>query len=430
MLLRHGLPSLGAHVQLRTHFTQSISLKRSRAVEKWLRKVPEHKKEALEFERKHGIGKGIRHVEAPLLSTVEAESMIRGKAKEGKRGNDMTAKLDKLSSRGRQRSVWWSANKAPVIQQRAKEASLQEKIDAFGFDPDNKEGRRRVRLGKSSISALSEENLPMLSSGKATDTMRKKQDSVNVSGSVMSDTAEKEWMGDNYDAELDMALEGLETIPTEVEKKTGRGKNMTGESKRTVTIVRIADKETGTQHLGKVKRMGKKEKRIQAYIDPEDAFYDPVQALKAAKKKANKAATRWKNRGISWALINANLPPGALPGPRPAKGTTKAELPTKVKVRWEPKKRLTRPVMDKIRSLRDENCVKWTTVALADRFNVSPEAIHRILRSRWKPSPEVYERQQHKTFKRIREFKRSRGLDSGAHHNTKSTIIQTQYIES
>ncbi|KNC78730.1 hypothetical protein SARC_08853 [Sphaeroforma arctica JP610] len=259
-------------------------------------------------------------------------------------------------------------------------------------------------------------------------------------GRVRRERQEKVWIGDSYDAELDIDLANLEPMPV-LSKQEIRNRlkgNSTEhdqhadtsdyaslsathrdiERKRQErdlkpTYVTVQSKERG---VVPPERGSKRMRKIRKYLDPEEAFFNPDLAYKKAKKKADKAATRWKNRGISWAQINANLPPGVEPGPRKPKGWDRKEPPKAMKSEWEPTKRLSRPAMEKVRKLREENRSTWTTVALADRFKVSPEAIHRILRSKWQPSAEQYQRQMTRTF-----------ADYELHRQTRHRIAETDH---
>lgn len=58
---------------------------------------------------------------------------------------------------------------------------------------------------------------------------------------------------------------------------------------------------------------------------------------------------------------------------------------------WAPRKRLSPEALDGIRALHASDPVRFSTPALATRFEVSPEAIRRILRSRWRPTDEEHE---------------------------------------
>jgi len=52
---------------------------------------------------------------------------------------------------------------------------------------------------------------------------------------------------------------------------------------------------------------------------------------------------------------------------------------------WAPPRKVSRSAMDGIRELHRIDPKKFTTPFLADRFRVSPEAIRRILKSKWVP---------------------------------------------
>ncbi|KAF2199163.1 hypothetical protein GQ43DRAFT_339719, partial [Delitschia confertaspora ATCC 74209] len=55
---------------------------------------------------------------------------------------------------------------------------------------------------------------------------------------------------------------------------------------------------------------------------------------------------------------------------------------------WNPRKKLSPDAMEGIRHLHRTQPEKFTTPILAEYFKVSPEAIRRILKSKWRPSDE------------------------------------------
>ena len=59
--------------------------------------------------------------------------------------------------------------------------------------------------------------------------------------------------------------------------------------------------------------------------------------------------------------------------------------------KWEPRKKLSPDTLDGIRSLHAQQPQAYTTMVLAQQFQVSPEAIRRILKSKWRPSEEEEE---------------------------------------
>lgn len=67
---------------------------------------------------------------------------------------------------------------------------------------------------------------------------------------------------------------------------------------------------------------------------------------------------------------------------------------------WSPRKKLSPDTMEGIRALHEQYPRKYTTPVLADQFEVSPEAIRRILKSKWRPSPKKMEERRARWAKR------------------------------
>ncbi|EOO04310.1 putative mitochondrion organization and biogenesis protein [Phaeoacremonium minimum UCRPA7] len=78
----------------------------------------------------------------------------------------------------------------------------------------------------------------------------------------------------------------------------------------------------------------------------------------------------------------------------------KAALKEKFPDGWQPRKKLSPDALAGIRALHEQFPEDYTTEVLANKFEVSPEAIRRILRSKWEPSPEEEERRQERWFNR------------------------------
>lgn len=55
---------------------------------------------------------------------------------------------------------------------------------------------------------------------------------------------------------------------------------------------------------------------------------------------------------------------------------------------WSPPHKLSRQAMDGLRVLHTHDPHTFSTPMLAEKFRISPEAVRRILRSKWEPSPE------------------------------------------
>ncbi|KKY16911.1 putative tat pathway signal sequence [Diplodia seriata] len=67
---------------------------------------------------------------------------------------------------------------------------------------------------------------------------------------------------------------------------------------------------------------------------------------------------------------------------------------------WQPRKKLSPDAMDGIRTLHKSEPEKYSTAVLAAEFKVSPEAIRRILRSKWQPNEEQEEKRMKRWEKR------------------------------
>lgn len=53
---------------------------------------------------------------------------------------------------------------------------------------------------------------------------------------------------------------------------------------------------------------------------------------------------------------------------------------------WNPRKKLSPDTIEGIRALHEQYAEKYTTAVLSEQFKVSPEAVRRILKSKWRPS--------------------------------------------
>lgn len=67
---------------------------------------------------------------------------------------------------------------------------------------------------------------------------------------------------------------------------------------------------------------------------------------------------------------------------------------------WKPLKKLSPDALEGIRALHKQFPDEYNTQVLADKFQVSPEAIRRILKSKWRPDPEEEIERQERWFKR------------------------------
>jgi flagellar biosynthesis GTPase FlhF len=115
------------------------------------------------------------------------------------------------------------------------------------------------------------------------------------------------------------------------------------------------------------RRLFRNESRREAKKDPlRKAELDKAhQAKEDAAKRSNTKLESWKVQ----------------------KGALKEKFPTG----WSPTKKLSPDALDGIRTLHAKAPEKFTTPVLAEEFGVSPEAIRRILKSKWRPSEDEME---------------------------------------
>ncbi|KAI0258285.1 hypothetical protein BC834DRAFT_912159 [Gloeopeniophorella convolvens] len=82
-----------------------------------------------------------------------------------------------------------------------------------------------------------------------------------------------------------------------------------------------------------------------------------------------------------------NYRPASKPTPD-AWAQHRAALQAKFPAGWAPPHKLSRAAMEGLRALHAADPEAFSTPVLANKFRVSPEAVRRILRSRWQPTRE------------------------------------------
>ncbi|ROW06410.1 hypothetical protein VMCG_04363 [Cytospora schulzeri] len=85
---------------------------------------------------------------------------------------------------------------------------------------------------------------------------------------------------------------------------------------------------------------------------------------------------------------------------RPTWAIQKEALKAKFPEGWMPRKKLSPDALSGIRALNQQYPEIYTTKALSEKFEVSPEAIRRILRSKWEPADDREEDRQRRWFNR------------------------------
>ncbi|ORX98912.1 hypothetical protein K493DRAFT_313444 [Basidiobolus meristosporus CBS 931.73] len=74
---------------------------------------------------------------------------------------------------------------------------------------------------------------------------------------------------------------------------------------------------------------------------------------------------------------------------------------------WNPAKKVARSTMEKIRFLKSELPDEWPIDRISKEFKISFEAVRRILRSKYQPSPEVLKRQEERRLQQRLDYVRS-----------------------
>ncbi|KAH6621407.1 hypothetical protein B0J18DRAFT_226150 [Chaetomium sp. MPI-SDFR-AT-0129] len=114
-------------------------------------------------------------------------------------------------------------------------------------------------------------------------------------------------------------------------------------------------------------------------------------AYKPKSEGSRSTTTRSKSSGASsdWAKPNAKKST-----PKESWRIQKEALKEKFPDGWNPRKKISPDALAGIRMLNKQFPETYTTAALAQKFEVSPEAIRRILKSKWTPDAETEERRE------------------------------------
>ena len=89
------------------------------------------------------------------------------------------------------------------------------------------------------------------------------------------------------------------------------------------------------------------------------------------------------------------------------RGTMRSQFPQG----WAPPRRLSRDAMEGLRSLHAYDPATFSTPILAQKFHVSPEAVRRILRSKWQPTKDERARMVQREQKTRQEWIKQRRVE-------------------
>ncbi|KAJ9619179.1 Required for respiratory growth protein 9 mitochondrial [Taxawa tesnikishii (nom. ined.)] len=122
-----------------------------------------------------------------------------------------------------------------------------------------------------------------------------------------------------------------------------------------------------------------------------------TQSSRAAKPKTEKRATKTQSAGTE----DQSQADGSKKSEREEWQIQKAALEGKFgEESWNPRKRISPDALAGIRALHASQPTVYTTPVLAEHFKVSPEAIRRILKSKWQPKEEEVEDRRRRWEKR------------------------------
>lgn len=71
---------------------------------------------------------------------------------------------------------------------------------------------------------------------------------------------------------------------------------------------------------------------------------------------------------------------------------------------WDPPRKISREAMDGLRTLHAHDPVTFSTPILAEKFRISPEAVRRILKSKWVPKKDEKAKLMEKERRRKQEY--------------------------
>ncbi|RMJ26142.1 hypothetical protein PHISP_02987 [Aspergillus sp. HF37] len=82
----------------------------------------------------------------------------------------------------------------------------------------------------------------------------------------------------------------------------------------------------------------------------------------------------------------------------------KEALKNKFKEGWNPLRKVSPDAIEGIRQLHAAAPQQFKTPVLAEQFKLSPDAVRRILKSKWRPSEEEVEERRERWYKRTRRI--------------------------
>ncbi|SMY20345.1 unnamed protein product [Zymoseptoria tritici ST99CH_1A5] len=172
-----------------------------------------------------------------------------------------------------------------------------------------------------------------------------------------------------------------------VEEKVGTGETKAGE----------AGEEQGVE-AKKSRRERRKELNTKASSSRQSPAAKPARELRSRRKELETKPKKRDNTKEAIASEDADDTPRPKQEPW---GIQKSALERKFgETGWQPRKRLSPDTLEGIRALHASNPSTYNIDMLREHFQISPEAIRRVLKSKWKPNAEEIEKRMKRWEKR------------------------------
>ncbi|GAA6027135.1 hypothetical protein JCM8097_002420 [Rhodosporidiobolus ruineniae] len=167
-------------------------------------------------------------------------------------------------------------------------------------------------------------------------------------------------------------------------------------------IRELQELEKWEVEFGKALVKGEKRKKARERAKERDGATTAASASSPSTPSSSSSKRATRARPNAPATTTSTDKPPALPEWQHQKLALAAKFPGG----WSPPKRLSREAMDLVRQLARQDPSTYTTPVLAARFKVSPEAVRRILKSRFVLSPqETAKREAQRKEERKRQIR-------------------------
>lgn len=207
--------------------------------------------------------------------------------------------------------------------------------------------------------------------------------------------------GAENDAVIAQYMQSGKKLRSNKADKQGKTKTVKGAASK-ATEVPVSAAADDYEISGIIDRSNPARHKSLKPIRKDQAPGTPLKALEPWQTKASRRTGKKEARKEQGLTQDQNP---ELPTPRSKLdkwAEQKNALKEKFAEGWNPRKKLSPDAMEGIRGLHEQDPVKYSTPVLAEQFKVSPEAIRRILKSKWlnKADPSKMEERRERWAKR------------------------------